>query len=283
LDDNAQQSYDRGTALRLSSTYYFNENNESICHYLFHKNKYCKVCQYLCTIDIPKNGLYGGGNDLDLPVKLYNVRTSIEKQYAITPTDSTLTETSNYLYALCGKYALAAQAIVLGSGGSIPSVVAGTTPLPYQFMVDASTSFITNGESSKTISSFIGYNLLFVRNNITQSTVNDGVGSYYSWSKSTGVFTMYPQQQRVKSYNYYHIKNKTMRFILLTIFLFIIGQSFGQFPISQTMGSPSTQVYSKGAFGSDSGFVFRVTYLDTTSANKGWIDNIPGIVIRVGG
>jgi len=151
-----------------------------------------KVCQYLAAVDIQKNGLYGGGNDLNLPIKLYNVRKSIENQYAISPTDDTLTETSNYLYALCGKYALAAQAIVLGSGGTIPSVVAGTTPLPYQFMVDASTSFIVNGESTKTISTFIGYNLQFIRNGIPQSTVNDGVGSYYSWSKSTGVFTMYP-------------------------------------------------------------------------------------------
>lgn len=151
-----------------------------------------KVCQYLAANGIQKNGLYGGGNDLNLPLKLYNVRKSIENQYAITPNDDTLTETSNYLYALCGKYALYAQSIILGSGGSIPSIVAGTTPLPYQFMVDASTSFIINGESAKTISAFIGYNLMFVRNGIPQSTVNDGSGSYYSWTKSTGTFIMYP-------------------------------------------------------------------------------------------
>ena len=57
-----------------------------------------KVCQYLAANGIQKNGLYGGGNDLNLPLKLYNVRKSIENQYAITPNDDTLTETSNYLY-----------------------------------------------------------------------------------------------------------------------------------------------------------------------------------------
>ena len=70
---------------------------------------------------------------------------------------------------------------------------------------------------------------------------------------------------------------------LLLLFLCLMSLSaIGQFPVTQSSGSASTLVYSKGAYGSDSGFVFRVKYVDTSAANIGWIDNIPGIVIRVG-
>lgn len=152
-----------------------------------------KISQYLCSIDIEKSGLFGGGVDELLPLKLYNIRKSVENQYILDPSDTTLTATSNYLYALCNKYALMAQSIVLGSGGSVPGTVATVSPTPYQFTVDASTSFMINGQSSKTITAFIGYNLIFVRNNITQSTINQGGGSaYYGWDKSTGIFSCSP-------------------------------------------------------------------------------------------
>lgn len=151
-----------------------------------------KISQYLCAIDIERGGTFGGGIDQTLPLKLYNIRKSVENQYILNPADTTLTATSNYLYALCNKYALMAQTIVLGSGGSVPGTVATVSPTPYQFTVDASTSFMINGQSSKTITAFIGYNLIFIRGGVTQSTVNDGINSYYSWSKSTGIFTCSP-------------------------------------------------------------------------------------------
>ena len=73
-----------------------------------------------------------------------------------------------------------------------------------------------------------------------------------------------------------------MRLILFVLFIFSFFVGRSQFPITQTLGSSSTQVYSKGGLGADSGFVFRVTYADTTTANRGFIDNIPGITIKVG-
>ena len=72
------------------------------------------------------------------------------------------------------------------------------------------------------------------------------------------------------------------------LFLFILIFCFckvakPQFPLSQSLGSPSTQVYSKGGLGVDSAVVFRVNYTDTIEANRGFIDGIPGAVIRAGG
>ena len=40
-----------------------------------------KISEYLCANDIDKKGLYGGGVDLLLPDKIYNIRKSIEWAY----------------------------------------------------------------------------------------------------------------------------------------------------------------------------------------------------------
>jgi hypothetical protein len=58
--------------------------------------------------------------------------------------------------------------------------------------------------------------------------------------------------------------------------------SYGQFPLQQSLGSSTTQVYSKGGLGSDSGFIYRTNFQDTVTANISFIKNIPGITIRTG-
>jgi hypothetical protein len=68
-----------------------------------------KVSQYLAQNDIDDKGLYGGGIDLNLPQKLYNIRKSVEWMYDQDNTDPSLTGTSEYLLALCAKYRALAQ------------------------------------------------------------------------------------------------------------------------------------------------------------------------------
>lgn len=147
-----------------------------------------EVCEYLIFIAIKK-----GNNSIDiqLPEKIRNLRMSISYQYDIDPSNDTLTQTSNYMLGMC-LYVQAAQAIVLSSG-TVGGIVARTAPSPYQFTVDAATSFIIDGQSSKTITAFIGYNIIFTRGGVTQSTVDPGGGmSYYSWVRATGSFVCYP-------------------------------------------------------------------------------------------
>ena len=101
---------------------------------------------------------------------------------------------ANYLYWLCGKFALEGQYIINGEGGgsltSIPSPIPGVSPIEFEV---TESSFITDGQSTKDIPSFIGYNLLFVRNNIPQSIIDvNESGYYFSWNKITGVFVCYP-------------------------------------------------------------------------------------------
>lgn len=49
------------------------------------KIKIAKVSQFLAENDIDKKGLYGGGVDLLLPTKIYNIRKSVEWMYGINP------------------------------------------------------------------------------------------------------------------------------------------------------------------------------------------------------
>jgi hypothetical protein len=82
-----------------------------------------QVSQYLAENDIEQSGLYGGGQDLQLPKKLYSIRTSIQWYYGQDPTGTTLFQTCNYLIALCGKYR-AEAANLLGIGiGSINVII----------------------------------------------------------------------------------------------------------------------------------------------------------------
>lgn len=47
--------------------------------------KIAKVSQFLAENDIDKRGLFGGGVDLQLPRKLYNIRKSVEWMYGQEP------------------------------------------------------------------------------------------------------------------------------------------------------------------------------------------------------
>ena len=148
------------------------------------------IASVLAGNDISKGTLFGQRIDPLLDQKIYCEYFKIKKIYDLDPTYTGMTAACLYLWELMGKYGIQAQAYT-GGGGSVAGITSGNAPLPYNFIVDASTSFMVNGESSKTISSFIGYNLLFARGGIVQSTINTEA-SYYSWDKATGLFTCSP-------------------------------------------------------------------------------------------
>ena len=104
-----------------------------------------------------------------------------------------LRQMANYLVWLIGKYGQQAQVILEGSGGGtvIPINPGGSTPFYYDFIVDASTSFIISGTTSKTFpSTWIGFNIQFFRGGELQSTTLPSFGTYYSWNSGTAVLTL---------------------------------------------------------------------------------------------
>jgi hypothetical protein len=149
-----------------------------------------RISQYIATIDIEKGKFFGRRIAPETPQILYNERKAVEWQYNLDPADTSLTETSNYLYSLCRGYNLQAQQIS-GTGGTISPVNPSQIPSPYDFEVTAS-SIVPAGATTATLSAFIGFNLLFVRNGIPQSTLNIGGNSYFSWNKNLGLLTISP-------------------------------------------------------------------------------------------
>ena len=84
-----------------------------------------KISQYLAANDSAQSSaLVGSYLDTRLPRMLYMERKAVELRYDLDPTDSTLTDTANYLWALCGKYQLQAQAI-LANQQELPPIVNG--------------------------------------------------------------------------------------------------------------------------------------------------------------
>ena len=163
-----------------------------------------KISQYLSTLDVQKGATFGQRLVPETPQILYNERKAVEYWYGLSPNDPSLVETSNYLYSLCRGYNLQAQQIS-GTGGTISPVNPTQIPNPYDFIVSAS-SIVPAGATSATLTAFIGFNVLFVRNGIPQSMINVGGGnSYFSWNKNLGLFTIDPAAITGESFQIYPV------------------------------------------------------------------------------
>lgn len=151
---------------------------------------WAEICQPLARIGgAKKNAKNNGSIDHDLDIKLYDTRKDLEAQYDADPDSAETYTMGNYLLALCGVYLFTAQATIVG-GGTITPIIPNPIPDPYDFYVDSS-SFIVTGASIKVFPvSWAGLNILFVRSFVTQSKVNDGITTCYSWNKSTRLFTL---------------------------------------------------------------------------------------------
>lgn len=71
------------------------------------------------------------------------------------------------------------------------TISAGLVPPDKEIEVTASGGTINNGDNAKIFSDLIGRRIRFYRNNIKQSTINQG-GSYYSFNAVTGQVSWVP-------------------------------------------------------------------------------------------
>lgn len=153
-----------------------------------------KVSTYLSANYTSKQGLFGGSVIKPTPpVQIAFVTDALDwGNSGGAQTAASLRQVANYLYWLCGLFQLQAQNIISGPGGGSVSPATPTLTLPnaLDFEVDGS-SYIADGESTVTITEYIGYNLIFARGGIDQNTTNIG-GSYFSWNRVTGEFVCYP-------------------------------------------------------------------------------------------
>lgn len=143
------------------------------------------ISEYLAANAVANGALYGQYTDPRLPLMLYMEGKALiwGNQYGA----NTIQAVANYVYALDGRFGAIAQGIINGGGGgSITPITPISVPDPIEFIVSDSTP-IAAGNSSLTITGYKGFNLIFIRNNIPQSTIDTG-STYFTWNKNTGIF-----------------------------------------------------------------------------------------------
>ena len=81
-----------------------------------------KVSTYLASQAVANGNLFNAYIDQRLPKMLYTETKSVEWIYNLDPNYPTLLGSGNYLYSLCGLFALQAKAIIAGGGGGTPVI-----------------------------------------------------------------------------------------------------------------------------------------------------------------
>lgn len=103
---------------------------------------YAKIAQYLWVNDLSKAKIFQGGSLTPQYDRiLYIVRKAIEANYAINPTDSTLTQTGDFIWSLIGKYQIDAMALYAGTGCIAPVITA--QPLTQTVGAGGTVTFVT--------------------------------------------------------------------------------------------------------------------------------------------
>lgn len=81
--------------------------------------EYGDISSFLAINDFSRqNLLQGAAFNSDLPMRLSLVTRMVENRFTTNPNDSSLTDTGNYLYALCGRYIPKAK-VILGQGSGL--------------------------------------------------------------------------------------------------------------------------------------------------------------------
>jgi hypothetical protein len=150
-----------------------------------------------------EGSLYGPRKATSAPQTIAIVADALRWNFDAFDDAESVAGVTNYLYWICGKFALEAQNMVYGPGGGVvvlPNPLP-ETPNPIEFEVSVA-SLIIPGSVVANITEYIGYNLLFVRNNVPQSIINVG-GSYFSWNKSIGELTFSPAAEAGEVFQFY--------------------------------------------------------------------------------
>lgn len=102
-----------------------------------------------------------------------------------------LRQMANYLEWLIGNYGLQAQYILTGAGGGAVIPGGGSVPSQLNFTVAASGTTLIDGQSTVTLTQFIGYNLLVNKNGTSLAQITSAP-VYYTWNKVTGALVVNP-------------------------------------------------------------------------------------------
>lgn len=146
--------------------------------------KIAKVSQELAENDIDKKGLYGGGIDLLLPRKLYNIRKSVEWMYGINPPTSEVRAKGYINITSVGRTDPNTIITVYVDDPDLGIIVLGSyTVLP----TDTSTDLVAIGLATALSLNTYGYGISRI-NNIITIEARVGLGSSINDNNNLIVF-----------------------------------------------------------------------------------------------
>lgn len=148
------------------------------------------ISQYLSANNIAEGVLFGARKIPTNPRIIYMENAALKWMYSVDPTNPSIRLVANYVYSLCKQNSRARAIAGAGGGGSIAPVNPGTPPSPIEFTVAGSGTPFVDGQTTLLLTSFIGFNMLFNRDNIPQTQVDTG-GTWFTWSRTTGLMTIY--------------------------------------------------------------------------------------------
>lgn len=166
-----------------------------------------KYSQVFANSAASKGGIFKPVVDPLLGIKIYVIRKDVEDVYNYNPNWPGLVQTANYLYGLCGRYALAAWAVISngGGGGSI-TPIPPTGTLQYLEFVVSDSSAIPTGGSQYTFDTipydYRGFELIFNRGNIPQGRLDNG-NTYFTWNSLSGAFQCFPAATVDEDFQFY--------------------------------------------------------------------------------
>ena len=152
-----------------------------------------RASTYLSANYTSRASLYGGINIKPVPpVQIAFVTDALDwANDGGAETAASLRSTANYLYWLCGKFQLQAQNIINGAGGGTvsPTPGGGLRPNQLNFTVAASGTTFIDGQTTVTLTDFIGWNLVLDKNGQPMTQISSAP-IYYTWVRTTGVLTL---------------------------------------------------------------------------------------------
>lgn len=81
-----------------------------------------KVSQFLASVDVANGALFGAAPQPALPQIIYTETKSLEWLNGLDPTNDALFGAGEYLLALCGKYAVAANSTLITNQNQLNAV-----------------------------------------------------------------------------------------------------------------------------------------------------------------
>lgn len=163
------------------------------------KIEVAQASQFLAANAAAK-GLYKDGNSGILSRLIYMIRKNVERLYNLSPSNPTLTKTSNYMYSLCAPFSLKAQSI-LGGGGSVAPIAPPSQSLIFPLVVTGA-DFEADGVTYNN-SDIVGENLMLFVATFNQEW--QFAPAFFSYTP-TGIQIVFPGFD-ANNYDYIIIQN----------------------------------------------------------------------------